>query len=365
MYRIFTQLVMTAALVFSIAPSQAVNISPQTIKPANTNASPEAVAILSYIADLPKHKTQRVISGQFESWGEDVKPLDHPQNWLNKTYKATGKWVGLMGFEYHTQGVWTENPNRAAIDFWQRGGLIQLYLIMSNPANPAAHNGGGKCDIDLVLQPDHAYHQHFFSELDQVATGLQELQKANVVVFVNMFAEMTADWFWWGGQDPDKFKRLYKTTFDYLTKHKGLKNLLFVFEPSAYHETAIDYYPGDKFVDMTGISIFVDHDEPLTRTKLPMYSALVKLGKPMAFSQWGPRRGSDQTGKLDQPPADNMKLLEAIKTVFPEISWWMSWNQAYALAADKDSNINAGKLLNDPWVVNRDQLQWRKLLPQH
>lgn len=357
---------LTAAIfLFAALSTQAASQSPAQIKPANPQASVEATAILAYIADLPHHKTQRIISGQFESWGQDVKPLNDSQNWLNKTYQATGKWVGLMGIEYHTQGVWPENPNRAAVEFWQQGGLIQLYLIMSNPANPGANNGGGKCDIDLVLQPGHAYNKHFFAELDQVAVGLQELQQKHVVVFINMFAEMTADWFWWGGQRPEKFKRLYQASFDYLTKRKGLNNLLFVFEPSAFHKTALDYYPGDKLVDMTGISIFVDNNEPLTRAKLPMYSALVNLGKPIAFSQWGPRRGSDQTGKLDQPPADNMKLLQAIKSDFPDIVWWMNWSQAYALASDTNSNLNAGVLLKDPWVINRDQLQWRNFLSKH
>lgn len=337
-------------------------LASKPISTANTSASPEANAVLSYLQDLPKQNAKRIISGQFESWGDAVKPLDDQQNWLNKTYQATGKWVGLLGIEYHTDGVYPTKPNEVAIDFWKKGGLVQLYLIMSNPAMPKAHNGGGKCDIDLVLQKDHPYHKHFFAELDKIAAGLEVLQKQHVVVFVNMFAEMTADWFWWGGQDPEKFKRLYRASFDYLVKEKGLNNLLFVFEPSAQQTSALRYYPGDNLVDMIGISIFVDHNEALSKNKLPMYPQLLQLGKPIALSQWGPRRGEDQTGKNDQPPADNLKLLNAIKTSFPEICWWMNWSQAYAIASDENSNLNAKKLLDDPWVVNRDDIQWKKYL---
>lgn len=326
---------------------------------ANAHMSPETKAVLVYLQNISTQPSHKIISGQFESWGDAVRPLDDKQNWLNQAYRATGKWPGIVGIEYHAGEVHFEKPNQLAIEHWSKGGLVQLYLIMRNPANPDAHNGGGKCDIDLVLQKGHTYNKAFFAELDKVAEGLQLLQQQHVVVFLNMFAEMTADWFWWGGQQPEKFKRLYRASFDYLTREKGLDNLLFVFEPSAQQSQATEYYPGADFVDMVGISIFVDSDKELIKQDLPAYQQLVKLRHPMAFSQWGPRRGKDQTGKQDQPAADNLKLLRAIKNDFPEICWWMNWNQAYAIASDGDSNTQAKALLNDPTVINRDSIEWQ------
>lgn len=356
-YIILVSIIMLYCTTISVAAS-----TKTTIKSANTLATPEAQAVLSYLTELPSRKTKKLISGQFESWGDAVKPLNNKENWVNKTYQATGNWVGLMGIEYHTDDVYPDKPNQAAIEFWQNGGLIQLYLIMSNPAAPKTPNGGGKCDIDLILKKGHPYNKYFFAELDKVADGLKVLEQEGVVVFVNMYAEMTADWFWWGEQEPEKFKQLYRTTFEYLVKEKGLNNLLFVFEPSAQQRTAIDYYPGNAFVDMVGISIFVDHNEALTGQKLPMYKQLLQLGKPMSFSQWGPRRGKDQTGNTDQVSADNLKLLRGIKTYFPEICWWMNWSQAYAISAEQNSNLNAQQLLDDPWVVNRNDINWKKYL---
>jgi len=343
------------------SPNEPQDVKWDGIEPANINASAEARAVLHYLSELPDQKEKKLISGQFESWGFAVKPLNNPENWLNKIYQATGKWVGIAGIEYHAGQVYISEPNSMSLDHWNNGGLIQLYLIMTNPANPSVSNGGGQCDIKLVLQQGHPYNRHFFNELDEIAEGLMQLKEKKVVVFLNMFAEMTGNWFWWGNQDYETFIQLHKTAFDYLTVNHNLNNLLFIFEPSGQHQSSLSYYPGHDYVDMIGFSIFVDHDVELSASTIPLYVELKDLGKPLAISQWGPRRGKDQVG-MDQPPADNYKLLRGVQVYFPDICWWMNWNQAYALVSDENSNYNADLLLDDRWVVNRDELKWRNYL---
>lgn len=315
-------------------------------------------AILKYLSELPQNNSGRVISGQFESWGSAVKPLDDKENCLTIVHQKTGKWVGLVGAEYHNgQEVNYKLANRLFEEYWDQGGFCQLYLIMTNPSQPTSFNGGGRCDIRSVLNPDHSYHRHFYNELDEVATGLRELQKKGVVVFLNMFAEATADWFWWGGNDATDFKALYRDAHDYLVTEKGLDNLIFIYEPSSSHTTALQYYPGDKYVDIIGFSLFVDQNKELDPSAIQNYQELKKLGKPLAISQWGPRRGQDQTNSTDQPPADNLKLIRGIQKYFPEIVWWMNWNYAYSICTDSNSNYNGAELLNHPWVINRDGIK--------
>ena len=84
-----------------------------------------------------------------------------------------------------------------------------------------------------VLNPNHSYNRYFYNELDKVATGLKELQKKGVVVFLNMFAEATADWFWWGGNNANDFITLFRNAHDYLVTKKGLDNLIFIYEPNS------------------------------------------------------------------------------------------------------------------------------------
>lgn len=313
--------------------------------------------ILKYLSELPSHDSGRVISGQFESWGSAVKPLDDIENCLNIVKKKTGKWVGLVGAEYHNgQEVNYKRPNQLFEEYWSQGGFCQLYLIMTNPADPKSFNGGGKCDIKSVLNPNHSYNKYFFDELDEVAAGLQELQKKGVVVFLNPFAEATANWFWWGGTDPADFIALYRSAHDYLVTKKGLDNLLFIYEPSCANTTALQYYPGDQYVDMIGFSLFVDYNREIDSSSIFNYQQLKKLGKPLAISQWGPRRGGDQTNAGDQPPGDNLKLIRGIQKCFPEIVWWMNWNYAYSICTESNSNSNGTGLLAHPWVINRDEI---------
>jgi hypothetical protein len=314
-------------------------------------------AILKYLSELPHNKYGRVISGQFENWGSEVKSLDDKENYLNIIHQKTDKWVGLVGAEYHIgQDVEYEKPNKLFEDYWNKGGFCQLYLIMTNPAEPKSFNGGGKCDIKSVLNPVNSFNKYFFTELDKVAEGLHELQKRDIVVFLNPFAEATANWFWWGGNAKD-FIALYQTVHDYLVIKKGLDNLLFIYEPSCFDKTALQFYPGDKYVDIIGFSLFVDFDKEIDAHSIQSYQQIKMLGKPLAISQWGPRRGADQTNGNDQPPADNLKLIRGVKKYFPEIVWWMNWNYAYSVCTEFNSNYNSAELLNDPWVINRNEIK--------
>ncbi len=321
----------------------------------------DALAIMKYFKDLPGKKENRIVSGQFERWGDAVRPLSDSENFLNIVHQKTGKWVGLAGIEYH-QGtrINYKKPNQLCIDYWKKGGFCQLYLIMSNPADTGSNNGGGICNIKLVLDPTHPYHKYFFNELRKVADGLEELKDNGVVVFVNMFAEATGKWFWWGGKDPGDFIKLYRISYNYLVKDRKLDNLLFVYEPSSQHKTAPDYYPGNSYVDMIGISLFVDYDKELDENTIPDYKILCNFGKPVSFSQWGPRRGSDQTGNGDQPPADNLKLLRGIQKYYPDVVWWMNWSYAYSISTKENSNFNDAELLNHTWVINADEIDWKK-----
>jgi mannan endo-1,4-beta-mannosidase len=328
----------------------------QTAK--SLTCSQDKQTILKYLSELPHKESGRVISGQFESWGSAVKSLDDKENYLNIIHQKTGKWVGLVGAEYHIgQEVNYEKTNKLFEEYWNMGGFCQLYLIMTNPADPTSHNGGGKCDIKTVLNPNHVNNTHFYNELDKVATGLKELQNKGVVVFLNPFAEANASWFWWGDANPTDFIALYRDVYNYLVTKKGLDNLIFIYEPTTHYPTALQYYPGDEYVDMIGFSLFVDYNKELNSSDIPGYQELKKLGKPLAIAQWGPRRGKDQTNSEDQPPADNLKLIRGIQKYFPEIVWWMNWNYAYSICTDFNSNYNSAELLNHQWVINRDDIK--------
>ena len=95
-----------------------------------------------------------------------------------------------------------------------------------------------------------------------------------------------------GRQNPEKFKVLYRATFDYFVKTKHLNNLLFIFEPSSSHKNAALYYPGSQYVDMIGISIFVPWNHELAPADVPAYSLLKHLKSRWPSANGG--RGADR-----------------------------------------------------------------------
>ena len=95
--------------------------------------SPDAQAIMKYLAGLSSQQDKRVISGQFENWGSEIEPLSSPRNYLNIVHQRTGKLVGLVGAEYHmgSQVIYKE-ANQLFIDHWKKGDPE-----VSTPAGPA------------------------------------------------------------------------------------------------------------------------------------------------------------------------------------------------------------------------------------
>ena len=113
-----------------VAAAQAQSLTNAALT-ANPNASAEAKAIMRYLRSLPARQDRKVISGQFESWGDAVKPLSHPSNNLAVIHQKTGKWVGLVGVEYHTGRVYPEAPNKLCIEYWKKAGSFALTVFMS------------------------------------------------------------------------------------------------------------------------------------------------------------------------------------------------------------------------------------------
>lgn len=70
-----------------------------------------------------------------------------------------------------------------------------------------------------------------------------------------LFHEMNGDWFWWGSSNctPQEYIQLFRLTVDYL-RNAGVRNVLYVWSPDTYLKE--EYYPGDGYVDVTGLDVY-------------------------------------------------------------------------------------------------------------
>ncbi len=311
-------------------------------KPADPNLNAKGRAILTYFQGLEGRDDKRLLSGQFVNFGRGAN-----LRLMEAVHDGTGHWPAILGVDYadfHKGSLTYEAPNQAAIEYWKQGGLVTISAHLYNPANT---NGGGLrdkgVDLNTLLATNSETHVRWMGELDLMAAGLQQLKDAGVVVLWRPFHEMNGDWFWWGGQDPQTFVKLWQQMFDYFTKTKGLDNLLWVYGPN-HGTNAADYYPGDRFVDLVGLDAYTDF---IDTNHIHGYAEVSKLNKPFGFTEFGPHAPSNPPGDYDY-----LRFIGGIKKYFPKTVFFMSWNGNWSLA----KNENTRELLDHPWIVNREDL---------
>lgn len=322
--------------VFSIALA---TVSAGASTPANPKASAKAKSVLDYFQGLPARADHRVVSGQFTDFGEgsNLKIAEDIQ-------AATGHWPGLIGADYADfahGSVTYRTPDKTLLAYAKAGGLVTLSAHLPHPG------GGGLRDRDVdlsqLLVAGSAQNLSWMRTLDSVAAGLTVLRDAGVVVLWRPLHEMNGDWFWWNGKDEASFIALWRQMFDYFTKAKGLDNLLWIYSPNMGAKAAA-YYPGDGYVDMTGLDCYTDNIDTNT---IKGYGELAALGKPFGFSEYGPHDASNPPGDFDY-----RRLIEGIRNHFPKACYFMSWNSKWSLT----KNLFAKEFLDDAWIANREDL---------
>jgi mannan endo-1,4-beta-mannosidase len=312
------------------------------VEPANRKSNAQVRRVLEYFHSLSGKGGNGILSGQFTNFGNgsNLKIME-------QIHEKTGQWPALMGADYADFGrgsITSKVPNAAAIEYWKQGGLVHIMAHMYNPANP---KGGGLRDrgVDIadVLKEGTDTHKRWMEQLDLIADGLLELKAAGVVVLWRPFHEMNGGWFWWGAQKPESFIAVWRDMFDYYSTTKGLDNLLWVYGPNHGDKTAA-YYAGDDYVDIVGLDAYTDF---IDGEHIGGYAEIAAINKPFGFSEYGPHASSNPPGDYDY-----RKFVEGVKKSFPKTCYFMCWNAKWSMA----SNQFVKEMLNDPAVVNRDEV---------
>lgn len=93
-------------------------------------------------------------------------------------------------------------------------------------------------------------------DIDAIAAQLKELSDANVPVLWRPLHEAEGRWFWWGAKGPEACKWLWRILFERLVQYHALDNLIWVWT-STGNSDALEWYPGDEFVDIIGADIYL------------------------------------------------------------------------------------------------------------
>jgi len=174
--------------------------------------------------------------------------------------------------------------------------------------------------------------------MDEVAGYLQQLEHKGVEVMFRPLHEMNQGVFWWGGRPGENgTRKLYQITHDYLTKTKGLSNLIWVWDIQDFgtlENDAVVYNPGDEYWDVAALDIY-DDKTGFSREK---YDIMVKAakGKPIAIGEC-----------QKMPTAEKLKIQS-------KWTFFMGWSE---LVYKYNTNDEIIKLMNAPNVLSLDELK--------
>lgn len=340
--------------------------------PCTSGADARVATIVRNLALLPSLSVNRVVSGQHLTGISSQGGLagEYAAN-VQALKDQTGYWPGLLSLQYEggdaTVGPLQEDRvGPYAKDWAAAGGLVLIKFQPFDPWSLAIQSTAGDPHVDLpgLLDPatghpanlaaNTAAHDRWMDWLDRMATALDKLQQAGVVVLWRPLSEMNASSHWHSRQPRDAWIALWRHMHDYFGRQRGLKNLVWVYEGDAFAHANVPadyYYPGDDVVDLMGHNLY-DDDWVLPHD---LHGIFRRYPKIYGFPQAG-------SSAIRDGSWDNLVLIQGIRARFPRASLFCTWNDfsngGTFNARSMVSQRNAAALLSDPWVITREELGW-------
>lgn len=256
---------------------------------------------------------------------------------------VTGDYPAILGLELgdfelgarrNLDGNDIDLTREAAVKHYQRGGIVTLSWHPDNPVT-----GGDAWDLtggNVVarLLPGGDLHDMWMVRQARIADFIESIKTPDgkpIPIIWRPWHEHTGSWFWWGWDfcSDEEFNAFWVMTYDYLTKERGLKNLLWATSPNSVDDfdSWTARYPGDKYVDIVGYDMYcptwLPQPEAIpyyiwhTRKDLESLTAFARQhGKIMAFTETGYEG-------LTYPTWWSEVLAAAIKD-FP-IAYFLTW----------------------------------------
>ncbi len=162
-----------------------------------------------------------------------------------------------LGWEANLDGVPFGLIRKAAQTHIARGGVVTFSWHLRNPLT-----GGDAWDVSSnqavrSVLPGGEKHPEFMVWLQRAADFVESIGQP---VILRPWHEHMGSWFWWGKDlcTDSEYQELFRMTWLYFTKERGLEDLLWCFSPNGPIEPEVymQRYPGDEFVDILGTDIY-------------------------------------------------------------------------------------------------------------
>lgn len=332
--------------------------------PVTPGATDAAKQLYSFLVNNFGTKTiSGVMLGDMSTAYQGVKKHEDVQ----AVFKSSGKYPALIGVDFMNAtgqsasagNSWFLDYTRSSVDLaketWQLGGIPAFTWHWRNPNKdtdgfymPSANSETnttfdfttafkpGTTEWDVTSEP----YKNMVADIDVIADYFLELQKEGVAGIFRPLHEASGAWFWWGTQGGEAFKQLYRLVFDEMVKVKGVKNLIWVWNPATVAD--VDWNPGEEYYDVHSIDIYNNaYDYSSNASSFNKLKNNVNAKKLIALSENGPI-----------PDIEKQVDDEAMW------SWWMPWYNSWSseFVTGKTSAEEWTKVMNDERIITLDDM---------
>jgi mannan endo-1,4-beta-mannosidase len=251
-----------------------------TASPVTPKASENAIKMYGFLRDQFQKKT---ISGVmtntvFFNDGKYTPYKVEEQTEVAWIIDASGKTPALLGLDFmHATGKssdqqWHQGYTAATLamaeDIYKKGGFPAYCWHWKDPLKnieafySASSGNTDFTDFNLnrafmdsttctAFNTSSKEYTAIVADIDIIAAYLKTLAQKNIPILWRPMHEASGRWFWWGYSGPKACVALYRFLFYRLVNHHGLNNLIWVWTTDEAAD-ALDWYPGDEYVDIVG-----------------------------------------------------------------------------------------------------------------
>ena len=348
------------------------NISKKLVTPEPTESAQKLYNFL--LTNFGKHVISGVMTDRpFENDGKYTPQDFSTQTELKYIHDASGKNVVLVGFDFmHATGknseeLWFQGYTHASLEMaktvWNAGGIpafnwhwkdptkeVEAFYTKSSGNTPYTEFSINKAydEASGKWKTDSDAYKAIVRDMNIVADSLLRLQKEGVALIWRPLHEASGKWFWWGTDGAKPCIALYKLMFDIFVNQKGLHNLIWVWTTDEAID-ALDWYPGDEYVDVVGRDYYYYPREANHSSLVGSFETVKEMfgGKKIVTLS--------ENGSVPYP--DEMKADGA------NWSWFMPWYGDYAMEGwANDNNKESWKtVMNNEYTLTLEDMPgWDK-----
>jgi mannan endo-1,4-beta-mannosidase len=275
-------------------------------------------------------------------------PNATPARWTEQVKTTTGKYPGLWSGDFLFQQDNIANRQvmiDEALNQWKKGSIVNIMWHACNPAlsQPCGWDDGKGVLSTLtdaqwseLITDGTPLNNRWKEMMDEVSVYLQFLKDNGVEVLWRPLHEMNQGKFWWGGRSSENgTSKLWRITHDYMTKTKGLTNLIWVWDMQDFATLAADlktYNPGNEYWDVAALDVYDGSGYTMAK-----YKAMEEIaeGKPIAIGE-----------------CDRLPRIAELKAQ-PKWTFFMGWSE---LVFDKNTTNEINTIHNAENVLTLDEL---------